>query len=177
MHPSTWHLEKADGKHDWLHVCRSLRHCISWIGKRGGIDGVRRFGARVPKSLVRRSLAFGNAQVARRPENLKLARRSWQCSAGRVTTRTVDSRWKNYEKLYGTKVSPLAEAKYQNKYKKRKKTNRLQLTRRGAQYTDEMLGWRAETEISVRTAHGDTISALLYKSLTGVKIGGSRIRP
>jgi hypothetical protein len=122
MHPSTWHLEKADNKHDWLHVCRSMRHCISWIGKRGGVDGVRRFGARVPKSLVRRSLAFGNAQVARRPENSKLARRSWQCGAGSVTTRTVDSRWKNYEKLYGKKVNPLAEAKWQNKYEKKNKT-------------------------------------------------------
>jgi hypothetical protein len=123
MYPCTWHLEKADGIHDWLHVCRSLRHCISWIGKRGGIDGVRRFGAHVPKSLVRRSLAFGNAQVARLSQNLKLTRRSWQCSAGGVTTRTVDSRWKKYEKVYRTKVNPLAEAKWQNKYKKRKKTN------------------------------------------------------
>jgi hypothetical protein len=86
MYPCTWHLEKADGIHDWLHVCRSLRHCISWIGKRGGIDGVRRFGAHVPKSLVRRSLAFGNAQVARLSQNLKLTGRSWQCSAGGVTT-------------------------------------------------------------------------------------------
>jgi hypothetical protein len=34
---------------------------------RGGIDGVRRFGAHVPKLLVRHSLAFGNAKVARRP--------------------------------------------------------------------------------------------------------------
>jgi hypothetical protein len=76
MHLSTWHLEKAEGIHDWLHVCRSLRHCISWIGKRGGIDGVRRFGAHVPKLLVRHSLAFGNAQVARRPQNLKLTCRS-----------------------------------------------------------------------------------------------------
>jgi hypothetical protein len=86
MHPSTWHLEKADDIHDWLHVCRSLRHCISWIGKRGGVDGVRRFGAHVPKSLVRRSLAFGNAQVARLSQNSKLARRSRQCGAGGVTT-------------------------------------------------------------------------------------------
>jgi hypothetical protein len=29
---------------------------------RGGIDGVRRFGARVPKSLVRRSLALGKCK-------------------------------------------------------------------------------------------------------------------
>jgi hypothetical protein len=121
MYPCTWHLEKADGIHDWLHVCRSLRHCISWIGKRGGVDGVRRFGARVPKSLVRRSLAFGNAQVARLSQNLKLTRRSWQCGAGGVTTRTVDSRWKKYEKLYGTKVNPLAQAKWQNKYEIKKK--------------------------------------------------------
>jgi hypothetical protein len=33
MYPCTWHLEKADGIHNWLHVCRSLRYCISWIGK------------------------------------------------------------------------------------------------------------------------------------------------
>jgi hypothetical protein len=64
---------------------------------RGGIDGVRRFGAHTPKSLVRLSLAFGNAKVARLSQNLKLTRRSWQCSAGGVT-RTVDSRWKKYEK-------------------------------------------------------------------------------
>jgi hypothetical protein len=100
MYQCAWHFERADGIHDWLHVCRSLRHRISWIGKRGGIDGVRRFGAHVPKSLVRRSLAFGNAKVARRPENWKLTRRSRQCSAEGVTTRTVDSTWKNYEKLY-----------------------------------------------------------------------------
>jgi hypothetical protein len=60
---------------------------------RGGIDGVCRFGAHSPKSLVRHSLAFGNAKVTRLPQNLKLTRRSWQCSAGGVT-RTVDSRWK-----------------------------------------------------------------------------------
>jgi hypothetical protein len=94
MYLCTWHLEKADGLQNWLHVCRSLRHCISWIEKRGGIDGVRRFGAHVPKLLVRHSLAFGNAKVARRPENLILTCRSSQCSAGGVTTRTVDSRWK-----------------------------------------------------------------------------------
>jgi hypothetical protein len=38
----------------------------------------------------------------------------------------------------------------------------LRLPRRGGQNTDEILGWRAETEISVRMAHGDTISALLH---------------
>jgi hypothetical protein len=32
MYPYTWHLEKADGIQNWLHVCRSLRHCNSWIG-------------------------------------------------------------------------------------------------------------------------------------------------
>jgi hypothetical protein len=42
-------------------------------------------------------------------------RRSWQCSARGVTTGTVDSRWKKYEKVYRTKVNPLAEAKWQNK--------------------------------------------------------------
>jgi hypothetical protein len=84
----------------------------------------------VPKSLVRRSLVFGNAQVARRPENSKLARRSRQCGAGGVTTITVDSRWKKYEKLYGTKVNPLAAAKWENKYeKKRTRHNRLRLPR------------------------------------------------
>jgi hypothetical protein len=77
---------------------------------RGGVDGVRRFGARVPKSLVRRSIAFGNAQVARLSQNLKLTRRSWQCSARGVTTRTVDSRWRKHEKLYRTKVNPLTQA-------------------------------------------------------------------
>jgi hypothetical protein len=111
MCPGTWHLEKTDDIHDWLHVCRSLRHCISWIGKRGGVDGVRRFGAHVPKSLVRRSLAFRNAKVARLSQNWKLTRRSRQCGARGVTTGTVDSTWKKYEKLYRTKVSPLAEAK------------------------------------------------------------------
>jgi hypothetical protein len=60
---------------------------------RGGIDGVRRFGAHRPKLLVRHSLAFENAKIARLPQNLKLTRRSWQCSAGGVT-RTIDSRWK-----------------------------------------------------------------------------------
>jgi hypothetical protein len=39
---------------------------------RSGIDGIRRFGAHVPKSLVRRSLAFGNAKVARLSQNWKL---------------------------------------------------------------------------------------------------------
>jgi hypothetical protein len=92
MHPCTWHLDKVDGIHHWLHVCRSLRRSISRIGKRGGVDGVRRFGARVPKSLVRPSLAFGNAQVARLSQNLKVTRRSRQCGAGGVTTRMVDSR-------------------------------------------------------------------------------------
>jgi hypothetical protein len=42
--------------------------------------------------------------------------------------------------------------------------------------TDVILDWRAETEISVRTAHGDTTSALLYNPRTGVKISRSRIR-
>jgi hypothetical protein len=62
---------------------------------------------------------------------------------------------------------------------KKKKTSqlRLRLPRRDAQDTDETLGWRAETEISVRPAHGDTTSALFYNPRTVVKIGGSRIRP
>jgi hypothetical protein len=120
MYPCTWILEKTDDIHDWLawlHVCRSLRHCISWIGKRGGVDGVRRFGAHVPKSLVWRSLAFGNAKVARRPENSKVTRRSRQCGARGVTTGTVDSTWKKYEKLCRTKVNPLAQTIWQNKKK------------------------------------------------------------
>jgi hypothetical protein len=50
-----------------------------------------------------------------------------QCGGGGVTTRTADSRWKKFEKLYRTKVNPLAAAKYQIKYKKRgKKQIRLQ---------------------------------------------------
>jgi hypothetical protein len=122
MYPCTWHLEKTDDIHDWLHVCRSLRHCISWIGKRGGVDGVGRFRARVPKSLVRRSLAFGNAKVARLSQNWKLTRRSWPSGGGGVTTGTVDSTCKKYQKFYGTKVNPLAAVKWQNDYEKKKET-------------------------------------------------------
>jgi hypothetical protein len=91
--------------------------------KRGGIDGVRRFGARVPKSLVRRSLAFGNAQVARHSQNLKLAGRSWQCGAGGVTTRTVDSRWKNTRNSTEQKSLLLPKRNGKIITRKRKKTD------------------------------------------------------
>jgi hypothetical protein len=59
---------------------------------------------------------------------------------------------------------------------KKKAQLRLRLPRWGAQSTDEILGWRAETEISVRLAHGDTTSALSYNPRTGVKISRSRMR-
>jgi hypothetical protein len=39
----------------------------------------------------------------------------------------------------------------------------MRLPRRDAQNTHEILGWRAETGISVRLAHGDTRSVILYE--------------
>jgi hypothetical protein len=71
------------------------------------------------------------------------------------------------KKLYLTKVNPFAQAKWQNK--KKKKTNASPISGRCAQYTDETLGWRAETEISVRLAHGDTRSATFIQDATGGK--------
>jgi hypothetical protein len=53
------------------------------------------------------------------------------------------------------------------KKKKKTKTNASPTSGRGAQHTDETLGWRAETGISVRLAHGDTRSATFIQDASG----------
>jgi hypothetical protein len=71
--PCTCYLEKADGIHDRLHGCGSLRHCTWWIGKHAVAST-----AYVDLAQACRSRSFGahwrwgNAQVARLSLNLKL---------------------------------------------------------------------------------------------------------
>jgi hypothetical protein len=120
MYPCTWHLEKADGIHNWLHVCRSLRHCNSWIGKtrwhrrRTSIWRTRAKVARSALTRVRKCTSRTSTIEFETYLSVIAMQRRRSDKNGRFEME------KSMKKLYLTKVNRFAQAKWQNKKKEDK---------------------------------------------------------